>query len=39
VFISTVSNFFGPIMFDPGRHNLVLRIDHRDRFIWVFQDK
>lgn len=39
VFISTVSNFFGPILFDPQKHNLVLRIDHRDRFIWVFQEK
>jgi hypothetical protein len=39
VFISTMSNFFTPLQFDPQRHHLVQEIVHRNRRIYVFQEK
>jgi hypothetical protein len=39
VFISTISNFFMPLQFNPQIHNLAGRIEYEGRFINVFQEK
>ncbi len=39
VFISTISNFFMPLQFNPQIHNLAGRVEYNGRFINVFQEK
>ena len=39
VFITTTSNFFGPLRYNPQEHNLVSTIQHGDRIIVIYQEK